>query len=201
MRFVKLMTLVLLGASLAAPGLPGKGRLGQAPSAASDPAEPTLEVEAVSGTTGIISARRPPGTHQLRVSSGPRAPTLTVPAPHASNGLVRLTFRNAAPPMRFTLRLTGMPGCDLDTLRLSSGSLSLALGEVTTSATTRYFDPKGQPLDDTTGAAYTVTTRRKDNAEVDVQVRRGAGAAMGKTITVYWGTPTELEEKRQLKGG
>src|SRR5262249_20714228 len=101
-------------------------------------------------------------------------------------GSAQLTFKDTAPPMRFTVRLARMPGADLSALSLTSGSLSLQVGHVSTTTTTRYFDAKGRAQDGATGAAYTLNAKRADNGEIDLQVVRAAGAAMGKTMTVTW---------------
>jgi hypothetical protein len=36
------------------------------------------------------------------------------------------------------------------------------------------------------GAAYTIHARRTDNGEVEMEVRRGPGAALGKNLVVSW---------------
>jgi hypothetical protein len=88
--------------------------------------------------------------------------------------------------MRFTMRLARMHELDLEKLSLTSGRLSLDIGPVTASPTTRYFDARGRAQDAPEGAAYTVTARRWGGGEVDVEVRRAPGAALGKALTVNW---------------
>src|SRR5262249_38961590 len=96
-----------------------------------------------------------------------------------------LTFKGGAPPMRLTLTLAQMQQDDLGSLTLTSGKLSLQLGRVTAAPTTRYFDASGREQPGPERAAYTVTARRY-NGEVDVEVRRAPGAALGKQLTVSW---------------
>jgi hypothetical protein len=78
-----------------------------------------------------------------------------------------------------------MPGYDLGSLTVSSGSLALAVGRVTAGAATKYFDAAGREQAGPELAAYAVTARRYAG-EVDVEVRRTPGAALGKALTVSW---------------
>ena len=177
-----MLALVALAAAAAAAGAGfGKGRpLVSSPAPkrpptkalASDPAEPPLTVEA-SGGAG------------LAVASGARGTALKFSTSGAWQGSAGLTFKNAAPPMRFTLTLARMPNYDLESLTVVSGSLSLAVGAVSASGTTRYFDARGREQKAPEGAAYTVTARRWDG-ELDVEVRRAPGAALGRALTVSW---------------
>jgi hypothetical protein len=88
--------------------------------------------------------------------------------------------------MRFTLTLAKMPGCDLAELTLTSGGVSLAVGQVTGNPSTRFFDARGRARDKAEGAAFTVTARRWDGGEVDVEVKRAPGAALGQALTLSW---------------
>src|SRR5207249_539769 len=118
--------------------------------------------------------------------TGAKGTTLTLNTPGSYRGTARLTFKNSAPPMRLTLRLARMPNQDLGELTLSSGALKLPVGAVGAGATTRHFDARGKGQETDSGAAYTVTARRRDNGTVDVLLRRGPGAALGKELTVSW---------------
>jgi hypothetical protein len=139
----------------------------------SDPAEPPLNVEVSSGNSGVA------------VASGARGAAVRFSTPGSWQGSAGVTFKNAAPPMRLTLTLARMPNYDLQSLTLVSGNLSLAVGPVSAGATTRYYDAKGKAQGAPEGAAYTVTARRWDG-ELDVEVRRAPGAALGKALTVSW---------------
>jgi hypothetical protein len=145
-----------------------------------DPAEPPLNVEGAAAVTG--SAR---GTR------------LTLNTTGSSQGQAGLTFKNAAPPMRFSLTLAKMPSYNLETLTLSSGNLSLSVGPVSAGPTTRYFDASGRPQDAPERAAYTVTATRWAGGEVDVEIRRAPGATLGKALTVTW--KSDLGHGRGLK--
>src|SRR5262245_2316839 len=93
-----------------------------------DPAEPQLNVDLSFGPTAAkqVTAART---------------TLKFDTPPGSwQGSAGLTFKNGAPPMRLTLTLAKMQNFDLRSLTISSGSLVLAVGQVTGSPTTRYFD-------------------------------------------------------------
>ena len=87
--------------------------------------------------------------------------------------------------MRLTLTLAQMQQYDLGSLTLTSGRLSLRLGRVTATPSTRYFDASGREQKAPERAAYTVTARRY-NGEVDLEVRRAPGAALGRQLTVGW---------------
>lgn len=139
----------------------------------SDPAEPQLSAEVTAGGSGLTVASSARGTALKINTTGPW------------QGSAALTFKGGAPPMRLTLTLAQMPAHDLDSLTLTSSRLSLAVGRVTAGATTRYFDASGREQADPERAAYTVTARRY-NGEVDVEVRRAPGAALGKDLTVSW---------------
>jgi hypothetical protein len=138
----------------------------------SDPAEPPLKVEVASGGSGVA------------VASGARGTTVKFDTPGGWQGSAGLTFKDGAPPMRFTLTLAKMLSYDLESLTLVSGGLALAVGPVS-AGTTKYFDAAGRALKAPEGAAFTVTARRWDG-ELDVQVRRAPGAALGKALTVNW---------------
>jgi hypothetical protein len=169
----------------------------------SDPAEPPLQVEVK--YTGAFTGSRvgaPPG-QKIAVGSGARGTMLTVPSHHGTDGTVELTFKNSAAPMRFTTRLTGMPPYDLSTLSLTSGSLTLQVGSLGTAATTAYFDSKGRVQEGAAGAAYTVTAKRGENGQVDVELRRAAGAKLGKSVSISWQSNLDniRWKMRALKGG
>lgn len=171
---------------------------------ASDPAEPPVQVEVNYGNAGVVMAGRggiaaPAGRAVVRgraaapaaagqavkVASGARGTTLTLETPGAWQGTANLTFKSA-PPMRFTTKLTRMPAYDLQTLNITSGTMTLQVGNVGANATTKYFDKKGQALESGTGAAYTVRAKRTANGEIEVDLRRGAGAALGKAVSLSW---------------
>jgi hypothetical protein len=139
----------------------------------SDPAEPPLKVEVSADGSGVA------------ISSGPRGAAVRFNTPGSSQGSAGVTFKNAAPPMRFTLTLANMPNYNLESLTLVSGGLSLAVGPVSAGGTTKYFDARGRAQEAPERAAYTVTARRWDG-ELDVQVRRAPGAALGQALTVSW---------------
>jgi hypothetical protein len=138
----------------------------------------------------VSDAAEPPMTVDVS-TAGPAQPvtavgtTLKFNTTGAWQGSAGLTFKNTAPPMRFTLTLAKVPNYDLESLTITSGSLSLAVGAVSAGGTTKYFDARGRPQDAPEGAAYTVTARRWDG-EMDIQVRRSPGAALGKSMTVSW---------------
>src|SRR5262249_27803145 len=92
---------------------------------------------------------------------------------------------NGAPPMRLKLTLAQMQQYDLGSLTLTSGKLSLQVGRVSSSPTTRYFDASGREQSGPERAAYTVTARRY-NGEVDVEVKRAPGAALSRRLPVGW---------------
>jgi hypothetical protein len=140
---------------------PPAGEAPKAPAAVNDPAEPLLQVEMTSSAGNF--RRGGGGGQKVEVASSARGTTLKVPTSGGYNGTADLTFKNGAPPMRFTTRLTGMQNYDLQSLSITSGSLTLQIGQVGTSATTKYFNAKGQVQQGATGAAYTVTARRCDN--------------------------------------
>jgi len=167
---------------------------------AADPAEPPMTVEvsytgaaggAMPGPVpGAPGARAAPGARRgpaadVAVSTGARGATLTLDTPGGWQGSARLAFKDAAPPMRLTLTLAKMPNYDLESLTLTSGKLALAVGPVSASPTTKYYDARGRAQKAPEGAAYTVTARRWDG-ELDVEVRRAPGAGLGKALTVSW---------------
>jgi hypothetical protein len=147
-----------------------------------DPAEPPLAVQASfdNGAAPTPGARRP-----VAVAGGPRNTTLTLDTPGLWHGSASLAFKGEAPPMRLSVRLMKMQAYDLQALTLTSGSVSLAVGPVTAGVTTRYFDARGRAQDAPEGAAYTVVARRWEG-EVEVQVRRSRGVALGKNLTISW---------------
>jgi hypothetical protein len=156
-----------------APASPAPPRpAGAAP--VSDPSEPQLSAEVSSGGSGLTAASSARGTALKFSTAG------------AWQGSAALTFKGCAPPMRLTLTLAQMQRYDLETLTLTSGRLSLPVGRVTATPTTRYFDASGREQADPERAAYSVTARRYDGGEVDVEVRRSPGAALGKELTVSW---------------
>jgi hypothetical protein len=141
-----------------------------------DPAEPPVAAQVSFPDNGVAG-------RTVAAVSGPSGATLTLDTPGAWQGRAALTFKGAAPPMRLTLRLAKMPNYDLESLTLTSGRLTLAVGHVTASVTTRYFDARGREQGAPEGAAYTVTARRYDG-EVEVQVRRSRDGALGKELGV-----------------
>jgi hypothetical protein len=145
----------------------------QPQAAVSDPAEPALKVE-----TSLAGAG-------LSVASSARGTVLKLNTPGGWQGTAGLTFKDGPPPMRLTLTLVKMPSYDLESLTLVSGKLSLSVGPVSAAGTTKYYDARGRALKAPEGAAYTVTARRWDG-ELDVEVKRAPGAAMGQALTVSW---------------
>jgi hypothetical protein len=168
----------------------------------SDPAEPPMTVLASYDDKAPDGAPRIPRGGRtgrpVAVAGGPKGVTLTLDTLGTWQGWSTLTFKNAAPPMRFTLRLAKMPSYDLGALTLASGNVSLTVESVSASPTTRYFDAKGRALKGPEGAAYTLTARRWDG-EVDVEVRRAPGAALGKELTISW--KSRLVYGGGLRGG
>src|SRR5262245_31808099 len=184
LAFVALaVTVALAGAAQARGYYLGRGRPLRTPAPApprpagqavvSDPAEPQPAAELTSGGSGLTVASSARGTALKFNTSG------------AWQGSAGLSFKKGAPPMRLTLTLAQMQQYDLGSLTLTSGKLSLQLGRVSSSPTTRYFDASGREQAGPERAAYTVTARRY-NGEVDVQVKRAPGAALGKQLTVGW---------------
>jgi hypothetical protein len=176
----------------------------------SDPAEPPMTVEVSFGAAGAggpggpraaraVGARGGVGSAAVAVASSARGTTLTLNTPGSWQGTANLTFKNAAPPMRFTLRLARMPSHDLSSLSIRSGSLTLPVGPVGTTATTKYFDAKGRAQQGAEGAAYTLTARRRDSGEVELRLRRGPGAALGKALSVSWSADAMLEQEILLR--
>jgi hypothetical protein len=170
----------------------------KATTTSSDPAEPPLQVEM--SADGYYSTGQA-GARKVTVASSARGTTLTLPTSGSYSGSARLTFKNTAAPMRFTTRRTGLPNYDFSSLRLSSDSLSLEVGQVGTTATTRYFDAKGRPQDSATGASYTVTAKRGDNGQVNVELRRAAGATLGKNLTIQWASAMLKYSRNRLIDG
>jgi hypothetical protein len=227
MSFARLTALALFGAALGAAGLraekpipPPDARALPAPDVklpapTNDPAEPAPKVtvsfshEVAAGVADLVvvrGARRPLDTARaVAVASSARGTTLTGSTPGMGNGSAALTFKDGAPPMRFTLRLARMPANDLSSLSLTSGSLALPLGRVSTATTTKYFDARGKALDGPTGAAYTVKARRAagagGNDTVELQVRRAPGARLGKAFTVSWAGHINLHLEGSGGGG
>jgi hypothetical protein len=148
---------------------------------ASDPAEPPLKIEARYGAVPVPEQAR----QAVAVASSARGTRLTLNTPGGWQGQASLTFKGCAPPMRFTLTLARMPSYDLGSLTLVSGKLALAVGPVSATPTTRHFDAAGRAQKAPEGAAYTVTARRWDG-ELDVELRRAPGAALGKALSVSW---------------
>jgi hypothetical protein len=158
----------------------------KAAAASTDPAEPPVQVEMTS--PGYYARAGAAGGQKVEVTSGARGTTLKLPTSGAYTGSASVTFKNSAPPMRFKMQLSRLQNYDLQTLSLTSGSVTLQVGSVSTSATTKYFNAKGQEQDTAVGAAYTVTAKRGDNGQVDVELRRAAGATLGKSLTIQWGS-------------
>src|SRR5262245_26532498 len=124
--------------------------------------EPTLRVE-LSYPSNIFECTAP-GTQNADVESGYKGTTVQVPVYSLSRGTAQLVFKNAAPPMRFTMKLTGGQSADLSALSLTSGSLTLAIGPVGEAEVTRAFDAKGRAWHRGKGAAYTVRAKRTGSA-------------------------------------
>jgi hypothetical protein len=158
---------------------------GQAP--VSDPAEPPLSAEVSPGGSG------------LTVASSARGTTLKFNTTGTWQGSAGVNFKEGAAPMRFTLTLAQMPNYNLESLTLTSGGLSLAVGPVSAGSTTKYFDANGRAQDAPERAAYTVTATRYAGGEVDIQVRRAPGATLGKALTVTW--KSDPGHGRELKCG
>jgi hypothetical protein len=171
--------------ALVAVGMTGAGFVLFVPPAVTSPAPKRPPAKAI-----VSDPAEPPLTAEVSLG-GPAKPvtvagtTFKFDATSPWQGTAALTFKNA-PPMRFTLTLAKMPAYDLESLTLSSGGVSLAVGNVSASATTKYFDARGRAQNDPERAAYTVTARRWDGGEVDVEVRRAPGAALGKALSVRW---------------
>jgi hypothetical protein len=120
----------------------------------------------------------------LAVENGSMGTTLKVNSTNAWAGMASLTFKNgAAPPMRFTVRLSNASSSD--NFSLTSGKVTLQTSSVGASNTT-YFNRKGQPIKSAEEAVYTLTTKRLPTGELVVQVHRAAGVSFGKTITFSW---------------
>src|SRR5262245_25531525 len=94
---------------------PPTGAEGKSSATASDPAEPPVKVEATFTN----------GAGQVSVDSGARGTTLKLATPGGWGGSAQLEFKGCAPPMRFAVRLSRMPDADLESLTLSSGTVSL----------------------------------------------------------------------------
>src|SRR5262245_36700703 len=103
-----------------------------------DLAEPPLRVE-VSQTSDTQFATKAFAERdaKVQVTSNARGTILTLATPGGYSGSANLTFKNTAPPMRFTMQLTGMPEYDLHRLSVSAGRITLAVGAVGTAATTK----------------------------------------------------------------
>jgi hypothetical protein len=176
LAFVALAAVALTGAARGkeiAPVTSPAPKRPPAKAAVSDPAEPPLKVEVSADGSGVAVASSARGTAVKFNTSG------------SSQSSAGLTFKGCSPPMRFTLTLSKMPNYDLESLSIVSGNLALAVGPVSAGATTRHFDAAGRALKAPEGAAYTLTARRWDG-ELDVEVRRSPGAALGKALTVSW---------------
>jgi hypothetical protein len=150
--------------------------------AMAEEADPEPPLRARLSYDGRFFECRAPGPRDAEVESGAKGTTVQVPTHGLGVGSASLTFLNCAPPMRFTVKLTGAQSYDLSRLTLTSGPLSLAVGGVGTA----YFDARGRRRDGPEGAAFTVRATRAASGEVEVQVRRGPGATLGKTVSVGW---------------
>jgi hypothetical protein len=178
------LALALAGAALAGrivfvpvpPAPPAKAPVG-------DPAEPPLRAE-VDYTDFERAPLLAQGQRVTAVSSA-AGTTLTLETRRRHAGTARLTFKEAAAPMAFTVRLAGLPEWEQEALTVTSGRLRLPLGPVTATPTTSYFDMgRGQKGPD--HAVYAVTARRWGGGVVDVQLRRAPGAALSRQLTVSW---------------
>jgi len=157
----------------------------------SDPAEPAITVEAYydvnpPGQFVPRTGRNAAVARTLAVAGSARGATLTLDTPGWWQGWTTLTFKGAAPPMRFTMRLAQLQELELEQLTVTSGRLSLHVGRVTATPSTKYFDAAGREQKAAEGVAYTVTARRWGGGEVDVEVRRAPGAALGRELKVHW---------------
>jgi len=171
----------------------------KATAVANDPAEPPLKVEVSFGNSYqdarlIREVRRGGGARggagaaaqAVTVASSARGTMFTLNTPGTWQGSAKMTFTQGAPPMRFKVKLARMPAYDLQALTLSSDSLSLAVGGVTAGGTTKYFDAKGKEQERAEGAAYVVQASRRANGEIEIDLRRNAGAKLGKALSVSW---------------
>jgi hypothetical protein len=149
-----------------------------------DPSEPPLRAEVAYEDHG----RAPAPGQGKRVSavSSAKGTTLTLDTPGWYKGSAWLTFKEAAPPMRFTVRLACLHELDLESLTVRAGRLNLGVGPVGAGGTTKYFDAMGREQKAPERAAYTVTARRWGGGVVDVQLRRAPGAALSRELTVSW---------------
>lgn len=161
----------------APPAPPAKAPVG-------DPAEPPLRAEVAYDDFG----RKPavPGGALVTAVASAKATTLTLDTPGRYRGSARLTFKQAAPPMRFTVRLARVQEMDLDELTVSDGRLNLPVGRVTATQTTKYFDAMGRGQKEPDRAAYAVTARRWGGGVVEVRLRRAPGAALSREVVVSW---------------
>jgi len=171
----------------------------KATATSSDPAEPPVQVEMTD--SNLYTPRGGLAAHKVEVTSGAKGTTLKLPTSGSYTGSASVTFKNSAPPMRFKMELSRMPSYDLSSLTLTSGSVSLSVGQVGTAGTTAYFDAKGKAQESSAGAAFTVTAKRGDNGQVDVELRRAAGAKLGKSVSVSWQSNIQYRWKGELKGG
>jgi len=185
LALVALAAAALAGAALARGLVPPGGGFGPGPVGAPAPARPA-------GTAPVADPAEPApkvevsaGGSALSIASSARGTALKFNTSGAWQGSAGLTFKGGAPPMRLTLTLAQMQQYDLGSLTLTSGKLSLRVGRVTATPTTRYFDASGREQAGPERAAYTVTARRY-NGEVDVEVKRAPGAALGKALSVSW---------------
>src|SRR5262245_57889636 len=83
--------------------------------------------------TALVSAPAGPSVNvegAATIAGSARGTRLTLNTTGASQGSAGLTFKNAAPPMHFTLTLAQMLNYNLESLTLSSGRLSLEVGAV-----------------------------------------------------------------------
>lgn len=163
-----------------------------------DPGEPPLQVEMTTPFAGRGFGPNAAGT-KVEVTSGPRGTMLKVPTNGSWSGSTSLKFKNTAAPMRFTVQLTGLPQYDLQSLSLTSGSVTLQVGSVGTGGATKYFDAKGKEQQGATGAAYTLTAKRGDKGQVDLELRRAAGGTLGKDLSLTW--QSNIEHIKFGRGG
>lgn len=154
--------------------------------AAATPPEPPVKVEASLNAAAGGRATRGVTAGAVETTSGPAGTKLKLATHGSMSGSWSLDFKSGPPPMRFTLTLTRMPNYDLSTLTLTSGKLSLPVGRVSTAAATKYFDAKGREQAGAAGAAYTIQAKRTSNGDIDIQLRRGRGAALEKSLGLSW---------------
>src|SRR5262245_8064669 len=96
--------------------------------AMAEEADPEPPLRARLSYDGRFFECRAPGPWDAEVEGGAKGTTVQVPTYGLGVGSASLTFLNCAPPMRFTVKLTGAQSSDLNRLTLTSGPLALAVG-------------------------------------------------------------------------